>query len=328
MGGVGAREGREDEEGVKREVDRGLGSNVDEARGLVVGNSLDDVGLVGRGMSVAAAGVGGVNDSEGVLVRDPAWGSSSSGSGPTGARSEGDTTGVGGLPKRERDVRFVSTCVSNDIREIMGFSVEDARVTSGSISSASSSSSFSSEVSSADLSASSPKLCRTRFQAGRKDQSVQRPFHKLMTMRTRIKRLRLSRRGVSVEDAGADSEAFPFIGEARPSGMDCAVCKPFDSKARDTESSITAVEGRVRLSDFVRCSFGEVLRPKRKMSVSSWDRVRWTPNGAGEGGDSVIGVVGWLASASYCLEMYPRVFIVWCREQVSFHSIRFGVRNG
>lgn len=325
MGGVGAREGREDEEGVKREVDKGLGSNVDEARGLEVGGSLGDLG---RGTSVAAAGVGGVNDSEGVLVRVPAGGSSSSGSGPTGARSEGDTTGVGGLPKRERDVRFVSTCVSNDIRETAGFSIEDARVTSGSTSSVSSSSSFSSEVSSADLSASSPKLWRTRFQAGRKDQRVQIPFHKLMKMRTRIKRLRLSRRGVGVEDAGAGSKAFPFIGEARPSGRDCAVSKPFDSIARDTESSVTAVEGRVRLSDFVRCNFGEALRPKRKMSVSSWDRVRWTPNDDGGGPDSVVGVVGWLASASYCLEMYPRVFIVWCREQVSFHNIRFGVRNG
>lgn len=71
MGGVDAREGREDEEGVKREADSGLGSNVDEARGLE-GGGVGDVGLVGRGMSEAVAGVGGVNDNEGVLVRVPA----------------------------------------------------------------------------------------------------------------------------------------------------------------------------------------------------------------------------------------------------------------
>lgn len=139
---------------------------------------------------------------------------------------------------------------------------------------------------------------------------MQRPFHKLTSMRTRIKRLRLRRSGTDAEGIRAISEAFPFSGVAKLSGEVCVVSKPVDSFGRDTESNATTVGERVRLRDFVRCSVGDEFRPRRWMSVSSWDRGSRSVNGDAKGADSVVGVVGWLASASYCLVMYPRVFIV------------------
>jgi predicted RecA/RadA family phage recombinase len=270
MGGVGAREGKADADGVKREVDRGLGSNVDDARGLEVDvDAISDggvaVGFVGSGMSVAVAGVGGVKDNDGVLVRALVCVSLSSES--EDARTEGDTTGVRGLPKRERGVRFLSTCVSsNDIRETSSFSGTEARATSGSGSSTSSSlSSFSSEVSSADLSASRPKLCRTPFQAGSKDQSEQRPCQRLTKRRTMTNCFRLKRDGEEAKCTGAGFEVL----SRRPSGWGSMVSKSCMSAVQDVESGVTTAEGRVRLRDLVRWSFGKGLRPRRRMSVSS-----------------------------------------------------------
>lgn len=88
MGGVAAREGSAEDDGVKREVERGLGKSVEDARGLLGGvdGADESEGLLGRGTSAAA----GEWDNEGVRRR--------AGSSCTSvSRSEGDATGVGGL---------------------------------------------------------------------------------------------------------------------------------------------------------------------------------------------------------------------------------------